>query len=199
MSLMGLKLWHIDVPQGTEMRSVASDLFVENEVEHPSRPVTVCHIETGAGDEGCGAPLHDSVMAFVTNSQGVALGCARAHLWCSLGRDLRSGFRRGRTPAPKRALGDSFAAGAPRTATFGDSRRQNLGLPTEARGGVLRGRQPRAVPGDLPKATTGERLMANCGQATVGATHANTLMGSGSRSWKGSETTTKSDTMQKPG
>lgn len=79
MSLTDLKLRHIDVAKQVGTRSVASDPFPENEVEHPSRPVTVCHIATGAGDEGCGAPLQRLVNPLVTNSQGVALGCASPH------------------------------------------------------------------------------------------------------------------------
>ena len=43
--LRGLKLWHIDVAQRTELRSVASDLLLENEGQGHPRPVTVCHIE----------------------------------------------------------------------------------------------------------------------------------------------------------
>ena len=45
--LMGLELWRTDVSQQSGMRLVASDLLVENQVEDPPGPVTVCQIETG--------------------------------------------------------------------------------------------------------------------------------------------------------
>lgn len=44
MFLTGLVLWRSDDSKRAELRSVASDLFLENEGEGPARPVTVCHI-----------------------------------------------------------------------------------------------------------------------------------------------------------
>ena len=46
--LMGLMLWHGGSWRGTEMRSVASDLLLENEGQGYPRPVTVCHINPEA-------------------------------------------------------------------------------------------------------------------------------------------------------
>lgn len=59
------------------------------------------------------------------------------------------------------------------------------------------GQATTGVPGDMPQAITGNRLIDKYHQTTVGATHACTLMRSRSQGWKGSQTTTKSDTMKK--
>ncbi len=47
MSRMDQKLWRIDDSMRPEIRSVSSDLFLENGVEGIQETVTACHIETG--------------------------------------------------------------------------------------------------------------------------------------------------------
>lgn len=44
ISRMDQKLWHIDESKRAEIRSVSSDLFLENGVEGIQGPVTACHI-----------------------------------------------------------------------------------------------------------------------------------------------------------
>ena len=183
MSLIGFKLRRIGGPERTHPRSVASDLFLENQLESPSRSVTVCHIETGAGG-GTGRHPRRSM-------PGWKMGLKSRLAVGKLG-----GRRR---PAPNRALGDNFAAGAHGTGTFGDSRRQNLSLRTGPVSGVLQATRPPVIAGERPKGTTRERLMAMRKPTEIRPTHVCRLIGSGSQGWKGSETTTKNDNMQKPG
>lgn len=52
MSLVGLKLWHSVISMQIEKRSIASDLFMKNDVEGLEYPATACHIVTGAGGRG---------------------------------------------------------------------------------------------------------------------------------------------------
>ena len=80
MSRTGLKLWPVDFPMGAGWRSLARDLFLENEVEGLRGPVTVCHVNSGDSRRG------DSSRE--TDGDGVEEEtCGRR-------------FRRGRRPAP---------------------------------------------------------------------------------------------------
>ena len=142
-------------------------------------PVTVCHIETGAsrgeeksGEAGShGAPLQGSLVHDLTSSQGIALGCDRAHPWCSLRGNLRSAGSE--TRAEQRArderrglmrplwlLDDNSAALADRTTTLGDIDGQVLGLRINDHHGVFRWAEVRPSQFHSTEKTLRKRLMA---------------------------------------
>ena len=155
----------------------------------------------------------------VTGSLSGVWGFHRAHLWCSLWKlavgegglfgnersfalssqdskdrlSLGDGRTRRCSVTAQRHLGDRSATGAGRTATFGDHRRQNLGLQMETGSRVLESWQRSAMREGCSEVLFGERLMAISRHAEATVTHVCRLMGLGSTGRKGSETTTKND------
>lgn len=98
MFLTGLVLWRSDHSKRAELRSVASDLFLENEGEGPARPVTVCHITMQASRTK--HPLREAGNEADRSGQGAESARANAEM---------------RNPDPsRRCLGPlSFASFAP--------------------------------------------------------------------------------------
>lgn len=149
----------------------------------------------------------------VTSSLGGALGFDRAQLRCSLG-GLAVGAVRQVGSARSLALpslwlgnartlsgvmiaqrlsGDRSATGAGRTATFGDNRRQNLGLRMETGCNVLQSWQSSVIRGGSSEAADRNRLMAIYRCTMLPLFHLRWLMGLRLQAAKGSVDTTKND------
>ena len=94
----------------------------------------------------------------------------------------------------QRSLGDNSSTRTARAATFGDSRRQLLGLKMRVRRSVFAAWGTPQNNGRLPERTFLERLAEMSELITLVATHAFTLMRSGSAGGKGSVEATKNDT-----
>ncbi len=94
------------------------------------------------------------------------------------------------------SLGDSLATGANSQATFGDTRRQLLGLQVGAGGSALPGRRWSALRCDLLESKRTERFMATGGQSAAIETRVRARVESRSATRKPSETTTNNDNMK---
>ncbi len=105
-------------------------------------------------------------------------------------------------PTPRklsqRSKGDSSATGAERKATFGDTRRQLLGLRMGVGDGVSKCRRHATPAGDQAEDILTLRLTATIGEATATAAHNHALMDVEFQTGKGSIEATKNDKMQNP-
>ena len=92
--------------------------------------------------------------------------------------------------------GDSLAAAAGWAATFGDGRRQLLGVQMPVGSRVRQGWRGPVLFDDPSEDTHEKRLMTSSHQTAAGATHTRSLMRSGFSGGKVSGNTTKNDTIQ---
>ncbi len=98
----------------------------------------------------------------------------------------------------QRSIGDNLSTRVDRTATFGDSRRQLLGLKMRVGCSVFAGWGTPRIGGCPLEVAVITRLADRGQQVILAATHAFTLMQSGSADGKGSVEATKNDTSQNP-
>ena len=177
-SLTALRLWRIDVPRRTAMRS---DLVLEIDAEDLRETVAVCRLETewlGCKDLS-GEAGNEGIEEMETCDRRVRRG--------------RRPVTNGCSATTRRPVGDNSTTEVGRTATFDDNRRQNPSLRKEAVGNVLASLGCRAFSGDALEIAVSQRLMALYCEKTAIVTHVHSLMGSAFKGPKGSETTTKND------
>ena len=216
MFLTGLVLWHSGISKRPEVRSVASDLFPENEGEGPSPPVTVCHINIQAsrtmppsrqvGNDGVRNGVRRGSGAEFVYAEAQSRGerIAPRQKRPSLHRASRTGRIRVqsglqgdcRSVASLRSKDDNLPAGRDGRTTFGDNRRQEF----EGQGGGCSGAwQDRQWPVSIdypPEDKCWKELAVITSRPAARITHGRMLMRSGVSAGKSPVQTTKNDNSQ---